>query len=43
LAKTNYENIVISSVSKNNIYGTQFHPEKSHFNGIKIFKNFSEI
>lgn len=43
LAKTNYGDVVTSAVSSSNIYGTQFHPEKSHSNGIKIFKNFSEI
>lgn len=41
LAKTNYGNTVTSAVTKNNIYATQFHPEKSHSNGIQIFKNFS--
>lgn len=43
LAKTNYGNIVTSAISKGNIFGTQFHPEKSHINGIQIFKNFSEL
>lgn len=43
LAKTNYGNIVTSAVSKDTIFGTQFHPEKSHINGIQIFKNFSEL
>lgn len=32
-----------SSIYKNNIIGTQFHPEKSHSNGIKLFKNFAEL
>lgn len=43
LARTNYGNVVTSAVSRDNIYGTQFHPEKSHSNGIQIFKNFAEI
>lgn len=43
LAKTNYGNIVTSAALKDNIFGTQFHPEKSHTNGIQIFKNFSEL
>ncbi|MFD2532965.1 imidazole glycerol phosphate synthase subunit HisH [Gracilimonas halophila] len=43
LAKTNYGNIVTSALSKDNIFGTQFHPEKSHINGIQIFRNFSEL
>ncbi len=43
LARTNYGNVVTSAVSKGNIFGTQFHPEKSHMNGIQMFKNFSEL
>ena len=26
-----------------NVYGAQFHPEKSHFNGIQLFKNFANL
>lgn len=33
----------VSSVQKGNIYGTQFHPEKSHKFGMKIFQNFAEL
>lgn len=33
----------VSSVQKNNIYGVQFHPEKSRDAGIKLFKNFIEL
>lgn len=29
-----------SSIRKGNIYGTQFHPEKSHQHGLKIIDNF---
>lgn len=32
-----------SSVNKENIYGVQFHPEKSHKNGIELLKNFAEL
>jgi glutamine amidotransferase len=32
-----------SAISKNNIYGVQFHPEKSHRYGMEVFKNFSKI
>ncbi|MBK7627797.1 MAG: imidazole glycerol phosphate synthase subunit HisH [Bacteroidales bacterium] len=33
----------ISSVSVNNVHGTQFHPEKSQGNGLKLLNNFSKI
>lgn len=29
-----------SIIQKDNIYGTQFHPEKSHLTGLDIYKNF---
>lgn len=32
-----------SSLQSNNIYGVQFHPEKSHKFGMKLFKNFAEM
>jgi glutamine amidotransferase len=40
ISVTNYGNNFTSAINKKNIYGTQFHPEKSHENGIKILKNF---
>lgn len=42
-SKVFYETDLISSISYKNIFGTQFHPEKSHDQGLKILKNFSEI
>lgn len=43
LATTNYGYDFASSVRKGNIYGTQFHPEKSHKFGMRLLKNFSEL
>jgi len=43
LAETNYSNNFVSSLNKDNIYGCQFHPEKSHDNGLKILKNFANL
>ncbi len=40
LSKTNYGINFNSSIKKNNIFGVQFHPEKSLKNGIKLLKNF---
>ena len=39
---TNYGNKICSSIENENIIATQFHPEKSGVNGIKIYKNFVE-
>ena len=40
VATTNYGNSIIVSVAKENIIGTQFHPEKSQKNGLLILENF---
>lgn len=40
LATTNYASKVTAAIKKDNIFGTQFHPEKSHKNGQKLIKNF---
>jgi len=37
-----YGNNFISTVSSQNIFGTQFHPEKSHKQGLEILRNFVE-
>ena len=42
-ATTNYSTKIISAVEKDNIFGTQFHPEKSQANGIKILENFVKL
>lgn len=43
LSRTSYGDSFVSAVQKNNIFATQFHPEKSHDWGIKLLKNFSEV
>ena len=44
LSKTNYYDVEFcSSLKKKNIYGCQFHPEKSSTNGLSIIKNFINI
>ena len=40
VATTNYGNSIIVAIAKENIFGTQFHPEKSQKNGLKILENF---
>ena len=41
LAETDYGVQFASAISRENIYGVQFHPEKSHQAGIQLLKNFA--
>lgn len=41
LAETTYGTSFTSAVCNNNVYGTQFHPEKGHHNGVQLLKNFA--
>ncbi len=43
LATTEYGINFTSAVVKGNIYGVQFHPEKSHKFGMKLLKNYAEF
>lgn len=40
---TNYGYEFATGIQQDNIYGFQFHPEKSHKFGIKLFDNFCKI
>ena len=42
-ATTDYSTNIVCSVEKENLFGTQFHPEKSDKTGLQIIKNFIEI
>jgi len=43
VTKTEYGTTFTSAVANKNIYGTQFHPEKSGDIGIKILQNFAKL
>jgi glutamine amidotransferase len=43
LASTEYGIRYPSIVNKGNIFGVQFHPEKSHSNGIQLLYNFANL
>jgi len=43
LSTTMYGKAFACAVNHENIYGVQFHPEKSHQNGVNILKNFASL
>lgn len=43
LATTDYNGLYASSVRSGNVFGVQFHPEKSHQWGIRLLANFGEL
>lgn len=43
LAMTDYGGLFVSSIRSRNMFGAQFHPEKSHQWGIQLLKNFAEL
>ena len=44
LAKSNFNDLSFcAAIKKNNLYGFQFHPEKSGKNGINLYKQLKKI
>ena len=43
ISNTKYGENFISAFKNKNVYGIQFHPEKSHFNGEKLLINFYKL
>ena len=43
LSRTKYETSFVSGFYRDNIFGVQFHPEKSHDSGDLLFKNFINL
>ncbi len=43
LAQTEYGDRFPAAVSKGNVFGVQFHPEKSHHDGVQLLKNFGSL
>lgn len=43
LAQAEYGTTFSCAVHSNNIFGVQFHPEKSHHYGTRLLKNFAEL
>ncbi len=43
LATVTYGKDMACAVHRDNVFGMQFHPEKSHCNGVNLFRNFAEF
>lgn len=43
IANVDYGGMMPCAINHNNVFGVQFHPEKSHHSGAKILENFTKI
>lgn len=43
ISTSTYGSNFTSAVNSNNIFGVQFHPEKSHFLGVQVLNNFAKL
>lgn len=43
IATAEYGGRFTCAVNSGHLYGVQFHPEKSHHNGVRLLKNFAEL
>jgi glutamine amidotransferase len=43
IATTNYGLNFVSAINRQNVYGVQFHPEKSHRFGMELIENFIQL
>lgn len=42
-ATCEYGSEIVASIQKENVFATQFHPEKSQYTGLKLLENFLEV
>ena len=42
-ATTDYSSKIVCAIERENLFGTQFHPEKSDIEGLRIIENFIDL